>query len=164
MTQSEISLFEAIDTQRAIRHFAAQPVSDESISTILQSAVHAPNGGNRQPWHFLVVRDRESKRRLGQWYLKAWEAAVTGDMRTEQPYRSGGDLGENMPDTPVVILVCQRTDSAPTGSFDFPRRSEPVARGAGPWPGHCGLPLCTRLTRVKSRSISGYRKTSRQWQ
>ena len=133
MTQSEISLFEAIDTQRAIRHFAAQPVSDESISTILQSAVHAPNGGNRQPWHFLVVRDRESKRRLGQWYLKAWEAAVTGDMRTEQPYRSGGDLGRNMPDTPVVILVCQRTDSAPTGSSIFPAVQNLLlaARGLG---------------------------------
>jgi nitroreductase len=133
MTQSDISLFEAIDTQRAIRHFAAQPVSDESISTILQSAVHAPNGGNRQPWHFLVVRDRESKMRLGQWYLKAWEAAVTGDMRTEQPYRSGGDLGRNMPDTPVVILVCQRTDSASTGSSIFPAVQNLLlaARGLG---------------------------------
>ena len=120
MTQPEISLFEAINTQRAIRHFSTEPVSDEDVSTILQSAIHAPNGGNRQPWHFLVVRDREAKRRLGDWYLKAWQAAVTGDMKSEQPYRSGADLGNNMPDTPVVMLVCQRTDSSATGSSIFP--------------------------------------------
>ena len=133
MTQPEISLFEAINTQRAIRHFSTEPVSDVSIGRILQSAIQAPSGGNKQPWHFLVVRDREAKRRLGEWYLKAWQAAVTDDMRSEQPYRSGADLGNNMPDTPVVILVCQRTDGTPTGSSIFPADQNLLlaARGLG---------------------------------
>ena len=133
MTQSEISLFEAINTQRAIRHFAAQPVPDEAIATILGAAARAPSGGNRQPWHFLVVRERESKRRLGEWYLRAWQAAVTDDIRDTQPYRSGGDLGRNMADTPVVILVCQRTDSTPNGASIFPAVQNLLlaARGIG---------------------------------
>ncbi len=106
MTQSETSLFEAMNTQRAIRHFTTEPVSDDDITTILQSAIHAPNGGNQQLWHFLVIRDREAKRYLGQWYLEAWKTAVSEEMRTLQQYRSGADLGNDMPDTPVVILVC----------------------------------------------------------
>ena len=106
MTQSETSLFEAMNTQRAIRHFTTEPVSDDDITTILQSAIHAPNGGNQQLWHFLVIRDREAKRHLGQWYLEAWKTAVSEEMRTLQQYRSGADLGNDMPDTPVVILVC----------------------------------------------------------
>ena len=57
-------------------------------------------------WHFLVIRDREAKRHLGQWYLEAWKTAVSEEMRTLQQYRSGADLGNDMPDTPVVILVC----------------------------------------------------------
>ena len=133
MTQPDISLFEAINTQRAIRHFSTEPVSDESVRAILRSAIHAPSGGNRQPWHFLVVRDREGKRRLGEWYLRAWQAAVTDDMRSAQPYRSGGDLGNNMADTPVVIVVCQRTDSSPNGSSIFPAVQNLLlaARGLG---------------------------------
>ena len=120
MTQSETSLFEAMNTQRAIRHFTAEPVSEEDVKTILQSAIHAPNGGNQQQWHFLVVRDREAKRRLGQWYLKAWEAAVSDEMRPMQQSRSGGDLGNNMPDTPGVILVCQKSSTTPHGSSMSP--------------------------------------------
>jgi nitroreductase len=106
MTQAETSLFEVINTQRAIRHFTTDPVSDEDITKILQAAIHAPNGGNQQLWHFLVIRDREAKRRLGQWYLEAWKTTVSEKMRTLQQYRSGADLGNDMPDTPVVILVC----------------------------------------------------------
>ncbi len=106
MTQPETSLFEAMNTQRAIRHFTTEPVSDEDITTILQSAIHAPNGGNQQPWHFLVIRDREAKRRLGQRYQEARKTAESDEMRMLQQYRSGADLGNDMPDTPVVILVC----------------------------------------------------------
>ena len=133
MTQPETSLFEAMNTQRAIRHFTTEPVSDEDITTILQSAIHAPNGGNQQLWHFLVVRDRESKRRLGQWYLKAWEAVVNDDIRPTQPYRSGGDLGNNLPDTPAVILVCQRSSATPQVSSIFPAVQNLMlaARGLG---------------------------------
>ena len=76
MTNTNMSLFDAIHSQRAIRHFSAQPVSDEAIATILNAAIHAPSGGNRQPWRFVVIRDADLKRRLGQWYLAAWQAAT----------------------------------------------------------------------------------------
>jgi nitroreductase len=42
-----MSLFDAIHSQRAVRHFSAQPVSDEVIATILHAAICAPSGGNR---------------------------------------------------------------------------------------------------------------------
>jgi len=66
MTNENMSLFDAIYSQRAIRHFSAQPVSDEAIETMLHAAIHAPSGGNRQPWRFLVMRDAALKRQLGQ--------------------------------------------------------------------------------------------------
>ena len=46
MTHATMSLFDAIHSQRAIRHFSAQPVSDEAVEMILNAAIHAPNGGN----------------------------------------------------------------------------------------------------------------------
>ena len=79
----KMSLHEAMYTQRAIRNFTPDPVSDEVVTTILDAAVRAPNGGNTQRWSFLVIRDRETKKRFGEWYLDAWTGLVT-DMNLEQ--------------------------------------------------------------------------------
>src|SRR5262245_54726896 len=44
MTNTPMSLFDAIHSQRAIRHFSPQPVSDETIETLLRAAICAPSG------------------------------------------------------------------------------------------------------------------------
>jgi nitroreductase len=50
---------EAIHTRRSIRRFEEKPVPLEVIRTALAAGVRAPNGGNRQPWRFVVVTDPE---------------------------------------------------------------------------------------------------------
>ena len=113
----KMSLHEAMYTQRAIRNFTLDPVSDEVVSTILDAAVRAPNGGNTQRWSFLVIRDRETKKRFGEWYLDAWTGLVT-DMNLEQtsakPYRPSM-LTQNMEDIPVLILACLDSPTPPHG-------------------------------------------------
>jgi nitroreductase len=49
MTNEPMSLFDALSSQRAIRHLSAHPVSDEVVETLLNAAIRAPSGGNRQP-------------------------------------------------------------------------------------------------------------------
>ena len=46
---TDISLDEAIHTQRAIRHFKPDPVDDNVIEELIEAATRAPNGGNQQP-------------------------------------------------------------------------------------------------------------------
>ena len=103
-----MSLHEALYTQRAIRNFTPYPVSDDTVATILDAAVRAPNGGNTQRWSFLVIRDRETKRRFGEWYRDAWTDLVA-DMNLQrtsaQPYRPSIST-QNMEDIPVLILAC----------------------------------------------------------
>jgi len=48
---------EAIAARRSIRKFKDQPVPADLIRTILQAAIQAPSGKNRQPWRFVVVRE-----------------------------------------------------------------------------------------------------------
>lgn len=48
---------ETIKTRRSIRAFTSDPVTEEQIQTIIQSAVSAPNGGNAQMWAFIAIRD-----------------------------------------------------------------------------------------------------------
>ena len=44
-----MDVFEAIGTQRAMRRLKPDPVSDGDLWTILDAAIKAPSGGNRQP-------------------------------------------------------------------------------------------------------------------
>ena len=137
MTNENISLFEAIYSQRAIRDFSDQPVSDEAIETILSAAIRAPSGGNRQPWRFLVIRDADIKRRLGGWYLSAWQAATAEMDELAQPYRHGAELAQQMETVPVLILVCIDHGDSGIGPG-------PVTRGASIYPAVQNLMLAAR--------------------
>jgi nitroreductase len=54
-----MELIEAIKTRRSIRQFQDQPVSADHIKTIIEAAMLAPSAGNQQPWHFIIISDRE---------------------------------------------------------------------------------------------------------
>jgi nitroreductase len=49
---------EAILTRRSIRKYSDKIVSNEKEDKLLQAAMAAPSAHNRQPWHFVVIRDR----------------------------------------------------------------------------------------------------------
>ena len=50
---------ETILDRRSIRKYRPDPIEGEKLHSILQAAVYAPSARNRQPWHFVVVQDRE---------------------------------------------------------------------------------------------------------
>jgi iodotyrosine deiodinase len=50
--------------RRSVRDFSDRPVPREIIESCLRVAGTAPNGANLQPWHFVVVSDRDTKRRI----------------------------------------------------------------------------------------------------
>ena len=52
--------------RRTVRHFSSRPVAREIIDECLGAAATAPSGANLQPWHFVVVGDQETKRRIRQ--------------------------------------------------------------------------------------------------
>ena len=56
---TEMSLFEAIHTQRAIRRYKPDPVPNEAITKILAAATRAPSARNCQPW----CADRDATQR-----------------------------------------------------------------------------------------------------
>jgi nitroreductase len=60
------SAYEVILERRSIRSFRGDPVSEENIEKILIAAQRAPSAGNRQPWHFYVVRNQNLKESLAQ--------------------------------------------------------------------------------------------------
>jgi nitroreductase len=57
-------VIEAIRRRRSVRQFTKEPVSDDALDRILESAVWAPSGRNNQPWKFAVIRDPVLKQSL----------------------------------------------------------------------------------------------------
>ena len=135
----EIGLFEAMYTQRAIRAFKPDPVPDELIHKLIESATKAPSGSNWQDWKFLVLRDRSLKRRIGEFYRRARE-----DMRSRRasriqttrprPTTSAADLADHLHEVPVLILVCVVHSGSPTR----------MERGASIYPAVQNLLLAAR--------------------
>lgn len=48
-----------IMTRRSTREFKKEQISDKDLETILECARYAPSGIDTQPWHFVVVQNRE---------------------------------------------------------------------------------------------------------
>ncbi len=55
---------EAIRKRRSIRKFKPDPIPEEKIRLLLESARLAPSGTNTQPWRFIVIKDNDTKKKL----------------------------------------------------------------------------------------------------
>ena len=58
--------FDAIRTVLAVRRFKETPIPEHIVRGIVEAGRLTASGGNSQPWHFIVVRNKETLRRLGQ--------------------------------------------------------------------------------------------------
>jgi nitroreductase len=121
---SDIGLFEAIYSARSIRKLSADPVPEELITRILETATQAPSGGNAQNWVFVVVRDPETRAKLGAVYRKGSDIASAVYAARGRPahlsetqYRrfmgSGAWLWDHLAEAPVILVVCQRQRAMP---------------------------------------------------
>ena len=116
-----MDLFEAINSQRAMRRLKPDPVPDELIWKVLEAAIRAPSGGNRQPWNFMVVRDAEAKKKVTEYYLDSWsksygliKQAAMASPAAAKTYASAEYLANHLAEVPVLIIATiQRSGVAP---------------------------------------------------
>ena len=50
---------QAIKTRRSIRKFTSRKIEEEKLEKILEAAMYAPSARNYQPWHFVVIDERD---------------------------------------------------------------------------------------------------------
>jgi nitroreductase len=66
MGSEEMDVYDCIRTRRTVREFKPDPVPDEIVRKILQAGRWAPSSSNTQPWHFVVMQNRETIAALGK--------------------------------------------------------------------------------------------------
>jgi len=117
-------LFEIIHSTRAMRRLKPDPVPDELIRQILEAGACAANGGNRQTWRFMVIKDRAIKERVQHFYKRAFDETV-GPRYLNSPPPPGVDaeqylrqhaaveyLTDHFHEAPVWIVACLDSGSA----------------------------------------------------
>ena len=83
-----------IDTLRstgAVREFADEPVADDIVARILDTARFAPSGGNAQAWHVVVIKDQSTRRRLRDLYVPGWRDYLAMSAAGLRPWAPGND-------------------------------------------------------------------------
>lgn len=60
----KVELDEAIKGRRSIREYQDKDISESVIEELLDLARYAPSSMDGQPWHFIIVRETETKRQL----------------------------------------------------------------------------------------------------
>ena len=60
LKEYSMDTLKAISTRRSIRKYQPDPISDETINKLLEAGMNAPSALDQQPWHFLVIRDKET--------------------------------------------------------------------------------------------------------
>lgn len=116
----------------SVRAYKPDEVPQDVIDQLLQAAVEAPSAGNRQPWHFYVVRNREHKQQLcagayGQKFIEEAPLAIVvcaEASRSAARYAERGETLYCLQDTAAAIeniLLCAAQAGLGTcwvGAFD----------------------------------------------
>lgn len=59
------SVFESVRARVEVREFKPDPVPEAAIRKILEAGRWSPSQRNRQPWHFIVIQQRDTLQQLG---------------------------------------------------------------------------------------------------
>ncbi len=86
-----MDVFETVRTLLAVRQYQEQPVPADVVRRIVEAGRLTGSSQNRQPWHFIVVEERDTLRQLGA-------LARTG------PYIAGAPL--------AIVVVINKTQPA----------------------------------------------------
>ena len=119
--------------RRSIREYTTEPVSDQDLDLILEAARQAPSGENAQPWRFIVVKDAETRKKLGalagggsgrrftsEFVTKQMQARFSG-LQDEEKKKAAfekltsGKVSAFLADAPVDLVVCGKK-----GVWDMP--------------------------------------------
>lgn len=128
-------ILDVLTSRKSIRRYKPDPVPEEMIDKILEAARWAPTGENYQPWRFIVIRDPETKNKIGDLARLGSGSRMTtwyclGEMqerfmKIEDPVKRAevlrfmysGEVSEFAKHAPLVIAVI---GTLMEGSVDVP--------------------------------------------
>ena len=108
-------------SRRSVRRFRDVPVPEAVVHRILRTAMRAPSAHNRQPWRFVWVRNRRTRRRLAVAMMRHWVEDLRRD--GQDPARLVDRIRRSyrrILEAPVLLVLCY--DRSAEDEFPDPPR------------------------------------------
>ncbi|KKO21155.1 MAG: nitroreductase family protein [Candidatus Brocadia sp.] len=67
-----MDIYEIMKFRRSVRSYKSEPVEEGKLRRILEAALSAPSAANRQPIHFVVIKDEKIRHQLKTAYNATW--------------------------------------------------------------------------------------------
>ena len=110
-----MSLEDAMMTQRAVRRVKPDPVDDALVLHLIELALKAPSQQNSQGWEFIMVKDPAVKARLGRQNRRMWKLYrhVAAWKARNDPKGQRGNAAvewgvDHFEEIPVFVVACIR--------------------------------------------------------
>ncbi len=146
-----MDFYNVLETAGTGRYYREDPIPDDVLARVLNAARWAPQGGNRQPNRYIVVRDAAKKAALRELYFPLWRdylaAAGVGAIAirgNEVPklLKDADHFADNFHKVPVIVVVCAHmVDIHPT---DLELERDPIVYGASVYPAVQNMLLAAR--------------------
>ena len=146
-----MELTEVMRTAGAVREFTDEAVPDDLVHEILEVARFAPNGGNRQGWRAILVKDPTTRKRLRELYQVGWReyqghvrkgavpfaadraGSLTPDeLAAARATPADSDFADHLERAPVLLVVTAELGALATTDIDLDRHS--IVGGASIYP------------------------------
>ncbi len=109
LNERSLSFLQLMKKRRTVREFSDESVPQEVIRNCIEAAGTAPSGAHMQPWHFVVVRDREIRKQIR--FAAEKEERINYEMRYSDEMKKDIEKLETnfekpfLEDAPVLIAV-----------------------------------------------------------
>jgi coenzyme F420-0:L-glutamate ligase / coenzyme F420-1:gamma-L-glutamate ligase len=112
-------------SRRSIRRFKSDPVQDECIQRILETATYAPSAHNLQPWCFAVLTNSAAKLHLAEAITVRFrqDMVVEGVAEAEIQARIARTVRRSA-EAPVIIILCRDTTQVKSQPDLFSQKKE----------------------------------------
>ncbi len=96
-----------IRSRRSVRRFTDQPVAQETLERILETATLAPSAHNRQPWRFVVITSPEVKTELVEAMSVDFQRALLAEKLSQEDVdRKVARSQDKVKGAPVAVVLC----------------------------------------------------------
>lgn len=102
-----MSVLEVIRNRRSTRKYESRDIPDDVFLRVMEAARLAPSGKNLQPWHFVVIKDKELKEKLAvasahQFFIAEAPVIIVACAFPENSYAR---MGRYMKSWPVDVAI-----------------------------------------------------------
>lgn len=106
-----MDLIETLRSTGAVREFTPEPVPDDVVARVLDTARFAPSGANAQAWHVVLVKSADLRSQLRDLYLPGWRdylAMGAAGLRPWAPTNDRAAESAALTDVPDAVTAAAR--------------------------------------------------------